>query len=106
VSTYDPEKGGARDLPRERYLRVAYLTMRKSFGPELLGMIAARGEDEFVRVAGEVMAHNGFVFTRPELALVFSHLEKKAGIDLRRERIREAWIDHGNQRGDKPERPN
>jgi hypothetical protein len=103
--SYDPEKGSARDLPRERYLRVAYMQMRQSFGPELLGMIAARGEDEFKRVCGAIFSENGFIFTPEELGTMYRHLEAKAVRDMRAEKVREAWLDDGHQRTDKPERP-
>lgn len=90
------ETGAARDLPRERYLRVAALQMQKSFGPEVLRLIAERGDDEFVRVAGQIFHSQGFTFTHDELRAVFRMLDAQAWTAHLAEARREDAIDrHG-----------
>lgn len=83
---YDPEKGSARDLPRERYLRAAYRLLRMQ-GSDLLILIAERGEDEFLRVAGAIFGANGFLFAKDELRAMFRGLEKRAVKAHREERL-------------------
>jgi hypothetical protein len=90
--TYDPEKGAARDLPRDRYLRAAYKLLRLQ-GADLLILIAERGEDEFARVAGAIFGANGFVVTREEWRSMFKGLEKAAYKAHQGERRRELYIE-------------
>src|ERR1700737_1197223 len=75
--SYDPERGGARDLPRERYVRGAYRLLRRQ-GADRLVAIAERGMEEFVRVAGTIFGANGFVMTKDELRAMFTGIERQA----------------------------
>jgi hypothetical protein len=89
---YDPEKGGARDLPRERYLAAAYRLLRKQ-GSDLLILIATRGEDEFQRVAGQIFGANGFHFTKDEYRAMFRGLERQAKKLDTAEKLHNAFMD-------------
>jgi hypothetical protein len=87
---------GPRDLPRERYLRVAYAMMCRSFGPEVLKVIAERGDQEFLRIVGQIYHSQGFIFTKDELRTIYQKLETRAWDGELTNRAYEDYIDrHG-----------
>lgn len=102
--TYDPEKGSARDLPVDRYVRTAYRLLRMQ-GDDLLIAIAERGETEFIRVATEIFGANGFVLPKSAYEAMFPHLERQAKRAAVRQQAQHDWMDLHLRTNDKPGRP-